>query len=288
MDKSSWAGVFPAITTPFRDDLSVNHEELATHVRWLVDNGCVGVVALGSLGESATLTPDEKVQILETCRTALPANVPVIAGIAGLSTAECIALAGRAARAGCDGLMTLPAYVHKGDWRETKAHYSAVIGATKLSCMLYNNPIAYGTDVTPDQLAELCEVHDNLHAVKESSGDVRRVTALREGDAVRRAQSRDAGNQRCAGWQRRPQRLEDLHLLVRRQRLRFTERPERDDSDAAVLDQPGGMLGECSVGHRVIRVERRGNGGKDTGPVALVHVVRLPGLRWSPVRRRPR
>ena len=180
MDKSNWTGVFPAITTPFHDDLSVNHEELATHVRWLVDNGCVGIVALGSLGESATLTSDEKVKILVTCRTALPASVPVIAGIAGLSTAECVALARRAADAGCDGLMTLPAYVYKGDWRETKAHYSAVIGATTLSCMLYNNPIAYGTDVTPDQLAELCDVHDNLHAVKESSGDVRRVTALRE------------------------------------------------------------------------------------------------------------
>ncbi|MEO8623719.1 MAG: dihydrodipicolinate synthase family protein, partial [bacterium] len=72
-----------------------------------------------------------------------------------------------------------PAYVYKGDWRETKAHYSAVIGATNLSCMLYNNPIAYGTDVTPDQLSELADMHANLHAVKESSGDVRRVTHVR-------------------------------------------------------------------------------------------------------------
>ena len=179
MDKTTWAGVFPAITTPFHDDLSVNHDALAAHVRWLIDNGCVGIVALGSLGESATLTSDEKVQILATCRTALPASIPIVAGIAGLSTTECVALARRAAAVGCDGLMALPAYVYKGDWRETKAHYSAVIGATSLSCMLYNNPIAYGTDVTPDQLAELCERHENLHAVKESSGDVRRVSALR-------------------------------------------------------------------------------------------------------------
>lgn len=179
MQKRDWAGVFPAITTPFHRDLSVDHDALAAHVRWLVDSGCVGIVALGSLGESATLTSDEKVRILETCRAALPAHVPVVAGIAGLSTAECVALARRAEAAGCDGLMALPAYVYKGDWRETRAHYSAVIGATSLSCMLYNNPIAYGTDVTPDQLAELAERHDNLHAVKESSGDVRRVTALR-------------------------------------------------------------------------------------------------------------
>ena len=75
--------------------------------------------------------------------------------------------------------MVLPAYVYKGDWRETRMHYSAVIGATGLSCMLYNNPIAYGTDVTPDQLSELADLHANLHAVKESSGDVRRVTHVR-------------------------------------------------------------------------------------------------------------
>ena len=180
MQQSDWAGVFPAITTPFHADLSVDHDALATQVRWLIECGCVGIVALGSLGESATLTTDEKVEILHTIRQALPERVPVIAGIAGLSTTECVTLARRAADAGCDAVMALPAYVYKGDWRETRAHYSAVIEATPLSVMLYNNPIAYGTDVTPDQLAELAAAHANLHAVKESSGDVRRVTAVRE------------------------------------------------------------------------------------------------------------
>jgi 4-hydroxy-tetrahydrodipicolinate synthase len=180
MQKRDWAGVFPAITTPFRPDHSVDHEALTQHVRWLIESGCVGIVALGSLGESQTLTADEKVEILQTIRTALPSSVPVVAGIAGLSTSESVTLTRRAAEVGCDGIMALPAYVYRGDWRETKAHYSAVIGATPLSCMLYNNPIAYGTDVTPDQLAELADVHANLHAVKESSGDVRRVTAVGE------------------------------------------------------------------------------------------------------------
>ena len=179
MHKRDWTGVFPAITTPFHTDLSVDHEALVEHAKWLIANGCVGIVALGSLGESPTLSADEKVQILETLRRALPVNAPVIAGIAGLSTPECVSLARRAELAGCDGLMVLPAYVYKGDWRETKTHYSAVIGATKLSCMLYNNPIAYGTDVKPDQRWELADLHANLHAVKESSGDVRRVTHVR-------------------------------------------------------------------------------------------------------------
>ena len=179
MEQRHWQGVFAAITTPFAPDLSVDHEFLRAHTSWLVDNGCTGIVALGSLGEAATLAFDEKVAMLESCRRSVGERVPVVAGIAGLATAECVALARRAAAVGCDGLMVLPPYVYRGDWRETEAHFSSVIEATRLSCMLYNNPIAYGTDVTADQLATLTR-HDNLHAVKESSGDVRRVTAVLE------------------------------------------------------------------------------------------------------------
>lgn len=179
MHQSDWAGVFPAITTPFSADLAVDHDALAAHVEWLAGAGCTGIVALGSLGESATLAFDEKVEILRVCRAALDGRVPLIAGIAGLSTAECVSLAREAERAGCAGLMVLPPYVYRGDWRETDAHFSAVIRATPLACMLYNNPIAYGTDVTAAQLEELAR-HGNLLAVKESSGDVRRITAVVE------------------------------------------------------------------------------------------------------------
>jgi 4-hydroxy-tetrahydrodipicolinate synthase len=178
MQQSDWQGVLPAITTPFHDSLAVDHPRLAKHVGWLEQNGCRGVVALGSLGEAATLEFEEKVEILESCKRAVGDRIPVIAGIAGLSTAQCVALAKRAAAVGCDGLMVLPPYVYRGDWRESKAHFEAVITATDLSCMLYNNPIAYGTDVSPDEMRELAD-HANLHAVKESSGDVRRVTAIR-------------------------------------------------------------------------------------------------------------
>ena len=179
MEKGQWKGVFTAITTPFTKSLDVDHKFLAEHASWLATSGCTGIVALGSLGEAATLQFDEKVAIVATLRKALPKDIPVIAGIAGLSTAECVSLAQKSKDAGADGLMVLPPYVYKGDWRETEAHFSAVIAATKLSCMLYNNPIAYGTDVSADQMAELAR-HANLHAVKESSGDVRRVTAIRE------------------------------------------------------------------------------------------------------------
>jgi 4-hydroxy-tetrahydrodipicolinate synthase len=180
MDRRDWRGVFPAITTPFRPDHSVDHDALARHVTWMIDSGSSAIVPLGSLGEAATLSFDEKVEILRVCCDAATGRVPIVAGIAGLATAECVALARAAERVGCGAVMALPAYVYYSDWPETRAHYSAIIGATSLSCMLYNNPLAYRTDVTATQVAELADIHDNLHGMKESSGDVRRVTAVRE------------------------------------------------------------------------------------------------------------
>jgi len=177
--KIKWTGVIPAITAPFKPDHSVDHAFLARHAKWLVANGCTGVVALGSLGESATLDFDEKVEILKTLVTAFGGKVPVVAGIASLSTAEAVDLAQAAAAVGCAGLMVLPPYVYTSDWREMKAHVQAVIRATKLSCMLYNNPVSYKTDFLPEQIKALAAENANLHAVKESSADVRRVTALK-------------------------------------------------------------------------------------------------------------
>ncbi len=179
MKKMNWRGVLPAITTPFNADLSVDHGFLATHCKWLVDNGCKGVVALGSLGEGATLTEAEKNQVLETCIKAIGDRASVVAGISSLSTADAISIAKSAEERGCNGLMVLPPYVYIGDWRETKAHVSAILSNTTLSCMLYNNPIAYTTDFLPEQVSELLSEFPNLHAIKESSADVRRVSALR-------------------------------------------------------------------------------------------------------------
>jgi 4-hydroxy-tetrahydrodipicolinate synthase len=179
MRQSDWQGVFPAITTPFDENLAVDHAALKAHVAWLAQTGSRGIVALGSLGEGATLSYDEKIAVLKSCKAGAGSGTPVVAGIAALSTAEAVSLARDAEQTGCDGLMVLPPYVYQGDERETAAHFQAVLAATPLSCMLYNNPIAYGTDVTPAQLAVLVR-HANLHAVKDSSGDVRRLTAIGE------------------------------------------------------------------------------------------------------------
>jgi 4-hydroxy-tetrahydrodipicolinate synthase len=183
-----WRGVIPALTTGFKKDLSVDHEFIAKHVAWLVDNGCTGIVVGGSLGEGATLTRQEKLAIIDTCVKSVGSRVvPIISGVSSLSTQDAVEYAQAAADKGCQGLMVLPPYVYRSDWREMIAHVSAILGATHLSCMLYNNPVAYGTDFLPEQVAELAKENENLQAIKESSADLRRLTALHAliGDRLR-------------------------------------------------------------------------------------------------------
>lgn len=175
----NWTGVIPAITTCFDVDYKVDHGFIAEHCQWLIENGCTGIVPLGSLGEGSTLDYDEKLAIIETCVRAVGSSVPVAASISSARTSEAVQLAKDAAHRGCQGLMILPPYVYRGDSREMKTHIAAVLRATGLPGMLYNNPVSYGTDFLPEDVAELAHNHPNLQAIKESSTDVRRVTAIR-------------------------------------------------------------------------------------------------------------
>ena len=180
-----WKGVMPATLTQFNEDLSIDHGLMAEHGKWLVDNGCSAIIPHGSLGEGATLSFDEKVALQKTYVDALP-GTPIIPGIAALSTKEAVDLAKAAKDNGCRGLMVLPPYLYASDWREMKAHMSAVIGATDLPCIIYNNPVAYKTDFTPLHIKELADELPNVAAVKESSTDARRIAGIREvcGDRV--------------------------------------------------------------------------------------------------------
>jgi len=167
------------MTTAFDQNLNVDHHFVARHAAWLIENGCSGIVCLGSLGEATTLTFAEKIDILKIVVAALDGKAPVVAAISALSTSEAVELAQAARFVGCSGLMILPPYVYKGDWRENKAHVAAILRATPLPGMLYNNPVAYGVDYLPGQIAQLAAEFPNLAAVKESSTDVRRVSAIR-------------------------------------------------------------------------------------------------------------
>ena len=174
-----WKGVMPAMTTAFTESLEIDYDFVARHARWMVDHGCRGIVTPGSLGEGNTMTFDERGKLWKTIVRAVDDRVPVVAAISSLSTAEAVAMAELAANKGCAGLMVLPPYVYKGDWREMKTHVAEVFRATSLPCMLYNNPVAYGTDFLPEHIQELAAEHDNFAAVKESSTDIRRVTSIR-------------------------------------------------------------------------------------------------------------
>lgn len=169
----------PAMTTALDEHYKVDAAFMRRHANWLLDNGCTGIISLGSLGQGATLTFAEKEAILRNMADTVGKRVPVVAAISALSTDEAVALAKSAEQAGCAGLMVLPPYVYSSGWREMKAHVVAVFRATPLPCMLYNNPISYGTDYLPSQMAELAAEFKNFEAVKESSSDVRRVTAIR-------------------------------------------------------------------------------------------------------------
>jgi 4-hydroxy-tetrahydrodipicolinate synthase len=177
----TWTGVMPATTTEFLPDGSVDHDFLARHANWLIDHGCTAIVCHGSLGEGATLSFEEKSAVQQTYVKALGNRAPVIAGIAALTTAEAVKLAQTAKANGCKGLMVLPPYLYpSNEWRELKTHMVAVMQATDLPCIIYNNPVAYKVDFTPAQIKELADTCPNAVAVKESSTDVRRIAEIRE------------------------------------------------------------------------------------------------------------
>jgi 4-hydroxy-tetrahydrodipicolinate synthase len=175
MEKSDFEGIMPAITTKMTADQNVDHDGVAADVEFQIAGGVDAVIVCGSLGEASTLTADEKLEIAQTAMTAASSRVPVLLTVAEDSTRAAIDLSKRAEKAGVAGLMVLPAMRYLADPRETVTHFKAVAQATGLPIIVYNNPVAYGIDVTPEMLAELAP-NKNLVAVKESTGDVRRVT----------------------------------------------------------------------------------------------------------------
>lgn len=174
----SWSGVFPAVTTQFREDFSVDVEATAKVIAGLVDDGVSGLVICGTVGETCSLSRAEKAALWEAACGVARGKVPVIAGVAEYTTAFAIETANEARRAGVDGVMLMPALVYSSQPHETAAHYRGVAAAVDLPLMVYNNPLIYRTDVTPDILASLSDC-DNIVCFKDSSGDTRRFTDLR-------------------------------------------------------------------------------------------------------------
>lgn len=177
MSKIRWQGVFPAVTTQFRKDQSLDLDGTARHIEALIESGVTGLVMLGSLGENTAMEPEEKRRVVELAIKVSARRVPVLSGVAECSTALACRYARDMEKLGADGLMVLPAMVYKSDPRETVAHFRAVARSSGLPILCYNNPVGYGVDITPRMFAELAD-EKTLVAIKESSADVRRITDL--------------------------------------------------------------------------------------------------------------
>jgi 4-hydroxy-tetrahydrodipicolinate synthase len=175
--KVNWRGVFPAITTQFRPDQSLDLGATARHLEAMIRSGIHGIVLLGTVGENTALEPQEKLEVLREMKQVVRGRIPVLTGVAEYTTAMGCRFAREAEKIGLDGLMVLPAMVYKSDDRETIQHFRTVTRATGLPVMVYNNPVSYSVDVSPEMFAQLAD-EPGIVAIKESSENVRRITDL--------------------------------------------------------------------------------------------------------------
>lgn len=174
----NWQGVFPAATTQFHADQSLDLASTLQHNEVMIKAGIHGLIMLGTVGENCTLTYAEKLDVLRATVEQVAGRIPVLTGVAECSTATACRFAEDARKIGVDGLMLLPAMIYKADARETMAHFRTVARATDLPIMCYNNPVAYSVDITPGMFAELAD-EPTLVAIKESSENVRRITDIK-------------------------------------------------------------------------------------------------------------
>jgi 1-pyrroline-4-hydroxy-2-carboxylate deaminase len=173
-----WKGVFPAVTTQLREDLSIDLADTQRVVDDLIRDGITGVIALGTVGENNSLDFEEKVSVLSAIVEVVAGRVPVITGVSEYDMRRAVRYAQAAEKAGADGLMVLPPMVYVPKPHEMVAHFRGVAEKTGLPIMLYNNPPAYRSVIDNDVLEALRPVK-NIVAVKESAPDTRRFTDFR-------------------------------------------------------------------------------------------------------------
>lgn len=178
MSKVRWQGVFPAVTSKFHADETLDFEAMRKHFGFLIDNGVHGLVTCGSLGEASTLTLEEKLAVTRCAVEVSAGRIPVLANVSETSTREALRFIKEAVALGVDGFMLMPSLIYVADSREAMQSIRTMAEAAAKPCMIYNNPVAYRVDLKPEHMAELADCKW-LVAIKESSDDIRRVTDLR-------------------------------------------------------------------------------------------------------------
>jgi 1-pyrroline-4-hydroxy-2-carboxylate deaminase len=175
--KVKWNGVYPALTTQFKKDQSLDIEGTARHLEAMISSGIHGVIVLGSVGENTALEYDEKLTVMREMSRVVRGRIPVLSGVAEYTTPLASRFARDAEKIGLDGLMVLPAMVYKADRRELITHFRTVARASGLPIMIYNNPVSYNVDLSPEAFVELQD-EPTIVAIKESSDNVRRITDI--------------------------------------------------------------------------------------------------------------
>jgi 4-hydroxy-tetrahydrodipicolinate synthase len=178
MNNPRWQGVFPAITTKFHADESIDAEGTARHIDFQIRNGIHGLVTCGSLGEASTLTLEEKLQVAKIALDASAGRIPVLANVSETSTREALRYIEGANKLGVAGFMVMPSVIYVADAREAMQNVRTMANAAQKPVMVYNNPVAYRVDLKPEHMAELADC-EWIAAIKESCGDTRRITDLR-------------------------------------------------------------------------------------------------------------
>lgn len=178
MNNARWTGIFPAVTTKFFADERIDAEGTARHIDFQIRNGIHGLVTCGSLGEASTLTLEEKVEVARIALQAADGRIPVLANVSETSTREALRYIEACNKAGVAGFMLMPSVIYVADSREAMLNVRTMAEAAQKPVMVYNNPVAYRVDLKPEHMLELADCRW-IEAIKESSGDIRRITDLR-------------------------------------------------------------------------------------------------------------
>ena len=173
-----WEGIFPAITTKFHADESIDAEGTAKHIDFQIRNGIHGLVTCGSLGEASTLSLDEKLTVAKIALEVADGRIPVLANVSETSTRDALRYIDGANKLGVDGYMVMPSVIYVADAREAMLNVRTMAEAAQKPVMVYNNPIAYRVDLKPEHMLALADC-EWIVAVKESTDNIRRITDLR-------------------------------------------------------------------------------------------------------------
>ena len=173
-----FTGAGVALVTPFKEDLSVDYDQLEKFIDFQINNGTDSIVICGTSGEASTMSHDEQIEVVSACVSHVNGRVPVIAGAGANCTDEALNLAKRSEKAGADGLLVVTPYYNKATQKGLEEYYTTVGNSVDIPIIMYNVPGRTGTNIQPATAVKIAKSVDNIVAIKEASGDIGQVATL--------------------------------------------------------------------------------------------------------------